>query len=108
MKIDKSYSNALTKLLSSDIITKTYPMVEKIEALYTISDRTGVESIDLYVHLNDPSIKSSNMYEKEFDPHYLVDYHIRGLLNVLDIPKRIKIFTEVLNTKGYEIISFDY
>jgi hypothetical protein len=81
-------------------------MVEKIKAYYAegrIEDR-----IDLYIFLNDSSINGDNMYVKNFDPHYLVDKHVRDVIPFLGLDKRIKIFGHVMNPKGKEFYFFDY
>ena len=43
----------------------------------------------LNIFLNDPTITKENMYEKDFDPHYLVDYHIKRYLPYFNIDKVI-------------------
>jgi hypothetical protein len=48
------------------------------------------------------------MYVKNFDPHYLVDKHVRDVIPFLGLDKRIKIFGHVMNPKGKEFYFFDY
>ena len=45
----------------------------------------GLIYLDIY--LNDPSITEENMYRKEFDPHYLIDRHIKQYLPYINIDK---------------------
>lgn len=106
MNTEQSYSEALTKLLSSELITKIYPIIDKIDVYY--SEGRVEDRIDLYILLNDSSINQDNMYIKDFDPHYLVDKHVRDIIPFLGIDRRIKIFTHLLNPKGREFYFFDY
>ena len=76
----------LRKLINSDIIKNVYPMVNYIDVVYNPNE-TPHKNGELYfdIHLNDDTINSENMYDKELDPYYLVDYHIKRLLNYLGI-----------------------
>ena len=72
---------ALEKLVNSDIIKRIYPMVEKIIVEYGGKTSTGkFNSLDFNIILNDSNINRDNMYEEGFDPHYLMDYHIKNLM----------------------------
>ena len=70
-------------------------------------DITSVDEHPLYVgyimlikiYLNDPSINKENMYELNFDPHYLADKHIRDLSKYLSIDIS-SIFFTVHNLEG--------
>lgn len=108
MRIVKTYSDGLSKLLSSELIRGIYPMVDRIEAVFFIDERTDSESIYLYIYLNDKTINKDNMYIKDFDPHYLVDNHVRKLISFFDLPKNTKIFTTVLNPNGKSFFYIDY
>jgi hypothetical protein len=74
------------KLINSDVIKNIYPMIDHI-------DITGVDEHPLYVgyimfikiYLNDPSINKDNMYELNFDPHYLAEHHIKQFSKYLGI-----------------------
>lgn len=63
----------LEKLANSDSIKKIYPMVDHIEISQYGSRRIGID-----IFLNDGTITKENMYDKEFDPHYLVAYHLKN------------------------------
>ena len=66
------------KLINSDMVKNIYPMIDHIDII-------SVEEHPLYVgyimsikiYLNDPSIDEDNMYELNFDPHYLAEYYIK-------------------------------
>ena len=70
----------LEKLINSSAIKDIYPMVDHIEINHDedfITQR-GNRRIDVDIFLNDPTITKENMYDREFDPHYLVEYHIKS------------------------------
>jgi hypothetical protein len=81
----------LEKLINSSAIKDIYPMVDHIEIRYNgdlYAERGGEEwSVDIFV--NDPTITKENMYDKEFDPHYLVEYHIKQYLPYFNIDKSV-------------------
>ena len=81
MKAENYQISALEKLVNSKLITKIYPMIDEISVLYAEG------TIWIRINLKDPSITKENMYEKGFDPHYLIDYHIRKLMKYLGFEK---------------------
>ena len=54
------------------------------------------------VHLNDSTINSNNMYEKGFDPHYLIQRDLKFMLKMAGISTRdiIQISVLVKNPNG--------
>ena len=97
----------LDKLFNSDLIRKVYPMIDKIDCSVNWDNDETFPSYEIYldIYLNDPSITEENMYRKEFDPHYLIDYHLVKLMKMAGIDmKEIEDFIiKVYNTDG-EII----
>lgn len=86
------------KLFNSDYIKDLYPMIDRIET-QVISD--GDEEFPFYtlfimVHLNDPTINSNNIYEKGFDPHYLIQRDLKFMLKMAGISTRDIIQISVL------------
>ena len=70
----------LEKLINSSAIKDIYPMVDHIKIHHEddfITQR-GNRVIDVDIFLNDPTITKENMYDREFDPHYLTEYHIKS------------------------------
>jgi len=89
--------DALTKILNSSLITNIYPMVKDVKV--DIIDR---EELSAYIHLTifvDDDITYHNMYEKEFDPHYMVDYHIKNILPYFSLTD-INVEWDVYTTSG--------
>ena len=59
------------------------------------------------IFVNDPTITKENMYEKEFDPHYLVEHHIKQYLPYFNIDKSVLNFI-VWDLDGNIITSFEH
>jgi hypothetical protein len=95
--MNKFQLDGLKKILNSDILKGIYPMLDNIDVWYMgTKNRQTWREIPMYrveIHLNDDSITTENMYEKEFDPHYLVDYHLRNYLNYLGVDKSSQLFS---------------
>ena len=107
--MNKFQLDGLKKILNSDILKGIYPMLDNIDVWYmgTKNKQTWRE-IPMYhveIHLNDESITADNMYEKEFDPYYLVDYHLKNYLNYLGIDKSSQIFSfNVYSPSGQKVV----
>ena len=58
--------------------------------------------IDLSIHVNDPDMTTFNMYEKGFDPHYLIQRDLKFMLKMAGISTRdiIQISVLVKNPNG--------
>ena len=84
----------LKKLINSSAIKEIYPMVDHIDVRYNgdLYSNRGWGALEFDIFLNDPTITKENMYEKDFDPHYLVEYHIKKYLPYFNIDKSRKDF----------------
>lgn len=94
--INKYENKLLTKLLNGSSIREIYPMVDKVVA-YQVDD---ANLIILRIYVNDPEMTSENMYDKELDPHYLVDYHVKNYLPYLGTSKYMKTAFVVIGPDG--------
>jgi hypothetical protein len=83
----------LEKLVNTSVIKDIYPMVDHIEIRHDVIDAPGFgtdfELIEIDIFLNDSNITKKNMYQMDFDPHYLVDGHIRQYFKYFNIDKVI-------------------
>ena len=97
----------LEKLINSSAIKEIYPMVDHIDVRYNgdLYAPRGWGGMEFDIFLNDPTITKENMYDKELDPHYLVDYHIKQYLPYFNIDKSISSFV-VWDLDGNIIYSF--
>lgn len=85
-KMKEKLIKGFEKLINSDVIKNIYPMIDHI-------DITSVDEHPLYVgdilsikiYLNDPSINEDNMYELNFDPHWLTEHHIKEFSKYLGL-----------------------
>jgi hypothetical protein len=78
----------LQKLVNSSVIKDVYPMVERIDFEYDKEKQNKWKRhghLDVNIFLNDPTITEKNMYHKEFDPHYLVEHHIKDFFPYFNI-----------------------
>ena len=98
----------LEKIVNSSSIVDIYPMVDHIDIRYNsdLYNPRGWGGLEIDIFVNDPTITKENMYDKEFDPHYLVDYHIKQYFPYFDINKPIMSFI-VWDLDGNIIISFE-
>lgn len=83
--MDSYRIKGLEKLINNSVIKKIYPMVDHIDIRQDFSDvkfggYEGFSRLDIDIFLNDPDITKENMYDKELDPHYLVEHHIKQYL----------------------------
>lgn len=98
----ESLIKGLNKLVNSDIIKDVYPMIDRIvSGIYRNN-----KFLEFEIYLNDPEITEKNMYEKGFDPHYLVGYHIKKLLPYLGLQDITNLSFIVYGTDG-ESITYD-
>ena len=74
--------SALHKLINSSLTKEIYPMLESIEITGLDLDK-GMMSLEINVNTSDMTY--DNMYDYDFDPHYLVDYHIKRLLPYIGV-----------------------
>ena len=96
--------DALTKILNSSLITNIYPMVKEVKV-----DKIDDDVLSSYMHLTiivDGDITYDNMYKKEFDPHYMVDYHVKKLLPYVSIETNY-IGWDVYTTDGNYVAGYD-
>ena len=100
------------RLFNSDYIKRIYPMIDKIdvEVVWDGDEDFPFYKLYLTVKLNDPTITSDNMYEKEFDPHYLYEEHLKYLLQFLDITRNTatieQVYVKTLKPDGEEIHNY--
>jgi len=97
----------LQKLVNSDIIKNIYPMIDHIvvgiyDQTFSFSYRND-KVLEFKIYLNDPEITEENMYVKGFDPHYLVEYHIKKLLPYLSLEDITNLSFIVYGTDGESI-----
>lgn len=79
-----------TRLANLNIIRDVYPMIDYIdvEAVWDEDTVYPAYVINMKIYLNDPQITEKNMYDKKFDPHYLIDKYYINLLKLAGIKKR--------------------
>lgn len=100
----------LEKLINSSAIMDIYPMVDHITIKHNPElggAYRGFSRFDINIYLNDPTFNEGNMYMREFDPHYLVEYHIKSYLPYFNIDK-VSMNFNVWGPEGNMISSFKH
>ena len=99
----------LNKLINSSSIMDIYPMVDHIDIRYNSDSyaERGWGGLEIDIFVNDPTITEENMYDKEFDPHYLVEHHIKNYLPYFNIDKSVLNFV-VWDLDGNIITSYEH
>jgi len=95
----------IDKFLNHPLVLDVYPMVDRIESevVWDGDEEYPMYKIYLEFYLNDPTITGGNMYEKKFDPHYLIDKHLMDMLRLAGIKKSsienywIKVFSPTVD-----------
>ena len=97
----------LEKLVNSSLIRDVYPMVDHINLIY-VDQGYYKDKIIFNIYLNDESITEENMYQKNFDPHYLIDHYARNYSKYVGIDlSDVKLDLNVRSPKGKIIHSFN-
>ena len=110
--INEPMLKLLNKISNSSLLKGVYPMVDRVEIKYYGEGRRYGRPHDNYkvaVYLNDDSITEKNMYDKEFDPYYLLSHYIEGeFLKYLGISRyKNQFYIEVYSPDG-SIVVTDY
>lgn len=94
----------LNKLLNSGVIKEIYPMIDRIVIRYDDLEEetlgTEWDRFDINIFLNDDSITKKNMYDNDFDPHYLVNHHLKKYFPYFDIEDKVGMDFNVFNSEG--------
>ena len=71
-------SKMMDRIIDHTGIREIYPMIGKV----IVKEIEPLNSVFFLFQLNDPSIDGENMYKKGFDPHYLIDRHLKNYLGL--------------------------
>jgi len=99
---EQNIKSAIEKLTSSKLIKQIYPMLDSIEVLDLSDDK---KNMTLKIVVDDEDMVADNMYDKEFDPHYLIDYHMNKILKYLGL-KIPNISFDIYTTSGKYVYGF--
>ena len=98
----------LNLLMNGKGFKKNYPMVDRFETevKWDGDEELPSYNIVLSVYLNDPEITHTNiMYQKNFDPHWLVFNNLHKLLRTIGVKRGEldQVYTKIYDVNG-EII----
>jgi hypothetical protein len=99
---NESLKLAIEKLINSKLIKKVYPMLDSIKVTDLNENK---DTITLKIIVDDENMDANNMFDKEFDPHYLIDYHMNRILKYLGL-KIPNTFFDIYTTSGKFIYGF--
>ena len=99
--------DAYLKLINSDIIKKVYPMVDHID-IVEIKKLPQLSIYDLFVDIfvDDLDMTVENMYDSNFDPHWLTDHYLKNIAKYIGLSIRIIRFN-LYDTNGRLIKTFN-
>jgi hypothetical protein len=98
---------SFTKLLNSGLIKSIYPMVDHI-TITKFKENPNFIAYDMNIdiYLNDSTITKDNMYQKEFDPHYLAEKYVKNLANYLGT-QIIRVGFKLFGPDGELLLNWD-
>jgi hypothetical protein len=98
---------SFTKLLNSGLIKSIYPMVDHI-TITKFKENPNFIAYDMNIdiYLNDSTITKQNMYQKEFDPHYLAEKYVKNLANYLGT-QIIRVGFKLFGPDGELLLNWD-
>lgn len=108
MSMEKNkIKDAYLKLINSDMLKKIYPMLDHID-IVGFNKNTFFSGYDLSVDIfvNDSDMTENNMYQSDFDPHWLTEHHLKKLAKYLGLVIRSVRFN-VYDNYGRLITSWD-
>jgi hypothetical protein len=88
--IEKFKIKGLEKLANTGVIKDIYPMVDRVDIRNEDPKIDGrYDRLEVDIHVNDETMTKEDMYYSDFDPHYLVDYHLKQYFPYFDIDNTI-------------------
>jgi hypothetical protein len=93
--------DAYSKLINSDIIKKVYPMVDHIDIVEfkKLPNLSTIYDLSVNIFVDDMDMTEKNMYDSNFDPHWLTDNYLKKIAKYIGLSIRILKFN-VYDTNG--------
>ena len=100
--------DAYSKLINSDIIKKVYPMVDHIDIVEfkKLPNLSTIYDLSVNIFVDDIDMTVENMYDSNFDPHWLTDHYLKNIAKYLGLNIRIIRFN-LYDTNGRLIKTFN-
>jgi hypothetical protein len=94
----------LDLLMNANSFKKKYPMVDRFETEVVWDGDVELPSYKILVsvYLNDPEITHKNMYQKGFDPYWMIFKPFHELLEKIGIDRREidQVYTKIYDVNG--------
>ena len=73
--------DAYSKLINSNIIKKVYPMVDHIDIVEfkKLPNLSTIYDLSVNIFVDDIDMTVENMYDSNFDPHWLTDHYLKNI-----------------------------
>jgi hypothetical protein len=83
--------DAYLKLINSDIIKNVYPMVDHIDIVEfkKLPNLSTIYDLSVNIFVDDIDMTIENMYDSNFDPHWLTDHYLKNIAKYLGLSIRI-------------------
>lgn len=91
-------------IINSPKMKEIYPMIDNVETdvIWDNDIENPFYKIHLVFYLNIPIKSTREMYDKNFDPHYLIDEYLIKYLNMVGVERRdiSQIYIQVYDSNG--------
>jgi hypothetical protein len=105
--VTNTIKNAYLKLINSDIIKNVYPMVDHIDIVeFKKLPQLSIYDLSVNIFVDDLDMTVENMYDSNFDPHWLTDHYLKNIAKYIGLSIRIVRF-KVYDNYGRLITSWD-
>ena len=100
--------DAYSKLINSNIIKKVYPMVDHIDIVEfkKLPNLSTIYDLSVNIFVDDIDMTEKNMYDSNFDPHWLAEHYLKNIAKYIGLSIRIVRF-KVYDNYGRLITSWD-
>ena len=82
--------DAYSKLINSGIIKKVYPMVDHIDIVEfkKLPNLSTIYDLSVNIFVDDLDMTVENMYDSNFDPHWLTDHYLINIAKYIGLSIR--------------------
>ena len=87
--VTNTIKNAYLKLINSDIIKNVYPMVDHIDIVeFKKLPQLSIYDLSVNIFVDDLDMTVENMYDSNFDPHWLTDHYLKNIAKYIGLSIR--------------------
>ena len=87
--VTNTIKNAYLKLINSDMIKNVYPIVDHIDIVeFRKLPLLSIYDLSVNIFVNDTDMTVENMYDSNFDPHWLTDHYLKNIAKYIGLSIR--------------------